>query len=348
MDRYPIPHPALLLRILKQPLPPAPKRAMIHISEHCNVRCEFCWHHSFLRQDTPAKTRIETSDCIKLIEQLAAMGTKDISLSANGEPTIHPGFAAIVNTIKDAGMRLKVVTNLTVFTPKIAAALKRTDLLIVNLAAFDEDSYRSIYAPNGTLSFKRIIDNIKTLTDLPKKQGPDIKIGYILTKNTLRHIPKAIKIAGSCNVASVRFKFMDPSSFTQSLILDRADREWLRDQIKDLLKTQLPFSTNLKDILGTLTNPPREEKLPEHGRCFVGWLVININENGTVTLCCQNEELIIGNWKEKPLSEIWVGPKAQEYRHSAKTKIDFDNPLWEECRTCYYSDPKHYLRGIRR
>jgi len=347
MDRYPIPHPSVLREIIHQEKPAAPLTAMIHIAEHCNVRCEFCWHHSFLKKDDHRRPqRMETSAVIRIVQDLEQMGTKDITLSANGEPTAHPGFSSIVHAIKNAGMKLKVVTNLTLFSPPIATALARADHLIINLAATNQATYQSIYAPRGELTFAQVIENIKALSRIQQHGGPQLKIGYVITKNSYRQIPEAIMLAHSCGVSSIRFKFMDPLDFTQSLILDNNDRQFLRDQIIELLKNPLNVSNNLNDILEELSASTIKDngskEIPKHGRCFVGWIVININEDGSVTLCCQNDHLIIGNWKEKSLRSIWEGKKAQEFRHSAKTKIDFNHPLWHACKTCHYSNPEHY------
>ncbi len=350
MDRYPIPHPAVLKEILRQERPFAPLTAMIHITEHCNVRCEFCWYHSFLKKDNHRSQRMETSAVLDMIQELDLLGTRDITLSANGEPTNHPGFPSMVQAVKNRGMKLKVVTNLTLFSPTIAAALSRADHLIINLAATDPSSYQSIYAPKGHASFVQVIKNIQTLTRLQQQGGPQIKIGYVITKNSFRQIPEAVRLAHSCGAASIRFKFMDPLDFTQPLILETQDRKWLLDKITDLLKEPQEIPNNLSDILQELSAPTVKDdgarETQEHGRCFIGWLVININEDGSVTLCCQNDHLIIGNWKEKRLREIWEGEKAQEFRHSAKTKIDFSHPLWHACMTCHYSNPNHYTRRI--
>lgn len=350
MDRYPLPHPVVLREILRQDKPSGPLTAMIHITEHCNVRCEFCWHHSFLKTDSHHPQRMETSTVINMVQELARMGTTDITLSANGEPTLHPGFPLIVETIKNAGMRLKVVTNLTLFSPTIAAALARTDLLIINLAVADNESYQSIYSPRGKIALSDVVKNIKTLANLQKHGGPQIKLGYVLTKNTYRHFEKLINLADECQATSIRFKFMDPSSFTKSIVLDADDRQWLLEEIKRVIQIPTLVTTNLQDILQMLSAPTIEnnesKKDQERGRCFIGWIVMNINENGTVTLCCQNDHLIIGDWKRKSLREIWEGEKAQEFRHSTKTKIDFDNPLFHACRGCHYSNPKNYSRRI--
>jgi wyosine [tRNA(Phe)-imidazoG37] synthetase (radical SAM superfamily) len=350
MDRYPIPPPSTLKNILRQKIPTAPLTAMIHIIEHCNVRCEFCWHHSFLRKDLLRPQRMETSTVINMIEELARMGTTDITLSANGEPTLHPGFPSIVHAIKNHKMKLKVVTNLTLFSPEIATALSQTDLLVINLAVTNDSEYQAIYAPKGAVSFAQVTENIKKLSMLQSHKGPQVKIGYVITKNTFRHIAKIIELADACRVDSIRFKFMDPSSFTQSLILDNVDRQWLFSEITRIIKKTTSVTTNLQDILHTLSPPITQdtnlEEKQKHGRCFIGWIVMNINENGSVTLCCQNDQLIIGNWKEKSLRTIWEGEKAQEFRNQAKTKIDFNNPRWHACRGCAYSNPFHYTRRI--
>lgn len=346
MDRYPIPHPAVLKEILRQEKPLAPLTAMIHITESCNVRCEFCWHHSYLRKEPLRPQHIETSTVLNMIEELSRMGTTDITLSANGEPTIHPGFSQMVDAIKEAKMRVKVITNLTQLSPSMAAALAKINLLVVNLAAADSASYQSIYAPRGKASFADVTRNIKALGRLQSHGGPQMKIGFVITRNTYRNIVSLVDLAEECQAHSIRFKFMDPSDFTQHLVLNSQDRQWLLDALPALIKKQTAVKHNLADILGELnsTSQKTTDQFLDHGRCFIGWLVININENGTVTLCCQNDHLVIGNWKQKPLREIWQGEKAQEFRHSTKTKIDFDNPLYHACRGCHYSNPKHYTR----
>ncbi len=350
MDRYPIPHPAALKEILRQERPFSPLTAMIHITQHCNMHCEFCWHHSFLKKDKHQPQRMETSAVINMIQELDEMGTNDITISANGEPTMHPGFPSIVNTIKSSGMRLKIVTNLTLFSPPVAAALAQTDHLIINLAVTNPVSYQSIYAPHGEVSFTKVVKNIKSLTKLQQHAGPRIKIGYVLTKNTFRQIAPMLDLAKECCIAAIRFKFMDPLSFTQSLALDSHDRQWLLDEITRLIKTPTSVSTNLNDILGELSSSVAQssesKNRQEQRRCFIGWLVMSINENGSVTLCCQNDHLIIGNWKEKPLREIWEGEKAREFRYSAKTRIDVNDPLWHACKTCHYSNSTHYTRRV--
>lgn len=350
MDRYPIPHPTVLKDILRQKKPSAPLTAMIHITEHCNVRCEFCWHHSYFRPKPLRPQRMETSTVLSLIHQLAQMGTTDVTLSANGEPTIHPGFTQIIKTLKETGIKIKIITNLSLLSPSIAAALAQTNLLVVNLAAVDEESYQSIYAPRGNTTFSDVLKNIKILSKLQAHRGPEIKLGFVITRNTYHHIESLVNLAEEIQIASIRFKFMDPSSFTHHLILNDNDRQWLINKIPLILKKQKKVAHNLNDILQqlspNLTKKKSSYKTIEHPRCFIGWLVININENGTVTLCCQNDQLIIGNWKEKSLREIWEGQKAQEFRESTKTRINFNNPLFHACRGCHYSNPQHYTRRI--
>lgn len=349
MDRYPIPSPSVLREVIRKDKPPAPLTAMFHITEHCNVRCEFCWHHSFLRKDRLVPHKMDTTSVVELIEDLAAMGTTDITLSANGEPTLHPGFPAMVETAKKNNMRIKTVTNLTIVTPAIISALSRTDLLVINLAAVNQESYQAIYAPLGKVSFDQLLENIKALSALGKR-GPELKLGYVITKNNYRNVRDALKIAEDCGIPSIRFKIMDPSPFTEPLILNDEEKLWLSKEILTLNKIPTVISSNLSDIL-TMISPTRGGQKNgaqevEHGRCFVGWFVMDINENGQITLCCQNDKLVIGNWKEQKLKDIWEGEKAQEFRNTTKTRIDFDHPLYHACRGCFYSNPKHYTRQI--
>lgn len=276
------------------------------------------------------------------------MGTQEISLSAQGEPSCHPDFADIVQSIKDSGMGLTIITNCTLYSPRIAAAYAKADNLMINLAAFDESSYQDIHAPKSSAKFNRVIDNIRLFARIYSRKGrPLITLGFVISKNTFRQIKNALAMARDCGVATVRFKNIDPAPHTKSIQLTPAERRELASAIPLLIKKDHGISHNLSEILLELS--AYENKTPNNfGRCLVASLVIDIAEDGTVGLCCQNTKLRIGNWKKDTLKNIWSGSRARDLRKQALRRIDFSSELWQACRFCSFARIAHYINRIQK
>ncbi len=292
---------------------------------------------------TQERSRISSDDCLRMIKELALMGTIKITLSSDGEPTLHPDFNEIVQAIINTQMRLTIITNLTVLNPSILSGVRKANNIIINLAGMDEESYQRIKAPNENITSAKIISNINTLTKIPKEHRPTITLKYVLTNKNMLNILTALEIGRTCLVNHVSFKLIDPYRFSKHLMLTNNDKVRLARHIHNLLKEPVVVKNNLKDLLYSLIQDSHTNIASTHGHCFVGWFVIKIKENGIVMHCGQNENLIIGNWKKESLKKIWYGVNAQEYRLKAK-RIDFENPKWSECRTCHYSNPKNYAQ----
>lgn len=92
-----------------------------------------------------------------------------ITFSGNGEPTLHPEFAGIVEDVRELrdkyypNAKISVLTNSTmIFTPEVAEALKRVDNNILKLDSGVEDTMRIIDRPNNPdFSVKKVIEGLK-------------------------------------------------------------------------------------------------------------------------------------------------------------------------------------------
>ncbi|MEI7998425.1 MAG: radical SAM protein [Candidatus Omnitrophota bacterium] len=310
--------------------------AIIHITNSCNLQCEFCWHHSPLQKSHVKPLSLNLPILVSMFKDLAAMGTKEICLNAQGEPSSHPQFAEIVNTIKETGMSLKIHTNLALYSPKIISAFERADHLVINLSAVDEKSYRKIHAPLNKHSFKNVLKNISHIVSINKRFGnPHFEIIYIITKNNFRQIGQAIELARSNGIPSISFKILQTTSSTQKLHFNHQQRIHFLKDIALLMRQSTGIRTNLKDVFDEFFTK-RNVSIPfEH--CYIGWLTIYIKQNGIVGLCCQNGRLTIGDWRENTLREIWNGSRAQQLRLLAKDHLHLKSPFGDTCQHCCYS-----------
>lgn len=118
----------------------------------------------------PATERVERDLRAKLMEMKEKGEAPDvITFSGNGEPTLHPQFADVVDVVirlrdeffPDA--KISVLTNSTrIFDPKVADALDRVDNNILKLDSAREDTMRLIDRPNDPgFTVAKVVDGLK-------------------------------------------------------------------------------------------------------------------------------------------------------------------------------------------
>jgi len=120
----------------------------LDIIEECNLHCAGCTSLDYLGYDRPGKVTISSMTVAMLEELLLKIGrhvTKIEELSlVGGEPTLHPRFEDIIDTLRESGLvgKINVVTNGTNFTPEIIEILKKVDCVQISdyMRAADGDT----------------------------------------------------------------------------------------------------------------------------------------------------------------------------------------------------------------
>jgi len=147
----------------------------------CSYDCIYCecgWTDSFFieKSEFPSVELVKMQLAKKLEAMQQAGEQLDvITFAGNGEPTLHPFFAQIVDvTIElrnefypDAA--ITVLTNATILAKQeVKDALMKIENPILKLDAAVEETYKKINLPKGNITLDKIIDNIKSF------QGPKI------------------------------------------------------------------------------------------------------------------------------------------------------------------------------
>lgn len=118
----------------------------------------------------PSRERVASD----LEEKLSAMRRAGdpldvITFSGNGEPTLHPEFPAIVDTVISLRDRyypeakISVLSNSTrIFDPAVADALKRVDNNILKLDSAVEETMRLLDRPNSPdFTVSRVVESLR-------------------------------------------------------------------------------------------------------------------------------------------------------------------------------------------
>ena len=139
----------------------------------CSFDCIYCecGFNADRRPTLPRPSREEVREALrsKLEEMLGKEALPDvITFAGNGEPTLHPDFAAIIDetiALRDEycpEAKVSVLSNATtVIRQGVRDALIRVDNNIQKLDTVNEEYIRCVDRPSGRYDVKGIIDSLK-------------------------------------------------------------------------------------------------------------------------------------------------------------------------------------------
>lgn len=140
----------------------------------CTFDCLYCeaGYNAQGTGTTGLPTRAEVArDLEAKLRQLKAEGAplNVITFSGNGEPTLHPDFAGIIDdtiTLRDRyfpEVKISVLSNATMLhKPDVVSALRRVDNNIQKLDSAKDETIKLIDRPNQSFySARRVIDQLK-------------------------------------------------------------------------------------------------------------------------------------------------------------------------------------------
>lgn len=100
-------------------------------------------------------------------------GLDSLTLSGNGEPTVHPHFLGLVEALaamrdrRCPGTAITVLSNAaSLWRPSVRAALRRVDRRVMKLDAGSDDSLRRANRPCPGTSVEEIVEGLEALGDV--------------------------------------------------------------------------------------------------------------------------------------------------------------------------------------
>ena len=140
----------------------------------CNFDCIYCecgWNKDGM-SDKRFPRLAEVKEALqRKLEALSQEGTEvdSITFSGNGEPTLNPDFAAIVDatvSLRDRfypSAKISVLSNATMLGREdVFDALRKVDNPILKVDASSDELIAKINKPLGAYSLEKVIDRLKT------------------------------------------------------------------------------------------------------------------------------------------------------------------------------------------
>ncbi|MBM3435922.1 MAG: radical SAM protein [Bacteroidetes bacterium] len=142
--------------------------------KYCTFNCIYCecgwtYKNHFKNQSLPGRSDLY----VQLENKLRVMTADDfipdnITFAGNGEPTIHPEFAGIIEDVVNLRNQyfpqtgISVLSNATMLHKKpVFEALKKVNNNVLKLDTARQDTFLKLNQPHSGRSLSKIIDNIK-------------------------------------------------------------------------------------------------------------------------------------------------------------------------------------------
>lgn len=262
-----------------------PLTVVINITPRCNFKCGYCYGQYFKNKEK----EFTTKELLKLIKDLAELGTRSITLGG-GEPLIRDDIGQIIKTIKNCGMECGMNTNGSLIPQKIKE-LKLIDLITVSL-----DGPEKVNDLNrGKETYKKAMTGIETALAM----GIKTHLNAVITKHNcqIKTIDWLINLAKEKKMqAEFNFLFQQAPDKNNSDNF-MAENVALHKVIKHILehkKTGAPilFSEQVYQIAANWNNYKQRittgrNPNSEHIKCYAGKFMIFIDVDGKVYPCAQ-------------------------------------------------------------
>ena len=282
----------------------------IELTSRCNERCVHCYipHEN-------KNTDIAPDLFYSVLDQLEQMGTLSLTLSG-GEPMLHPEFLQFLKAAKQKDFYVVVLSNLTLLTDEIVAALREgcVSAVQVSLYSMIPEHHDAITTVPG--SFEKTKAAILTLID----HDIPVQVSCPSMKGNLNDFVDVLKWANRHKIRA----HTDPSIMAMynhetSNLANRLTPEECGKIFSDILDYDVDYknrvlSEEFEDEIATLRFKPDDPF------CGVGVSTCCMVANGNVYPCAGWQEFVCGNLYEQPLKEIWSNSKKLNWLRGLRKK----------------------------
>ena len=198
---------------------------VLYLNDICNSRCLTCaiWQNNQRLTDVDAR-QMSDSLLSELYVEIERWKPLQVLLSG-GEPTMHPRFANVVETIHGLGSSVLVVTNGFLVPSYPPALVSRVAEFFVSFDAPDPESYEVIRGVDGFSKLAKGVDFIRSITPRPQ-----VVARSTLQRDNVGRLPELVESAE--RLGFDRISFLPVDLTTDAFGRDHRDHSVVADRIQ--------------------------------------------------------------------------------------------------------------------
>lgn len=267
--------------------PKKPISLVIGITNHCNLKCLFCFHSSTMNYSKlRTKGVMEFSLFEKMINDIKGH-VYHVELGLFGEPFLHPRFCDFVRLLKINSISTSLFTNGILIKREDTECLvdERVSSITFSLDGETDEAYSKL---RGNEKIHIIYNNILELEKLKKKKKSSLPRIFIRSIQSMPNI---------------------------KMLRDKLEKRFSSISYDQLIIAPMD---NWGGGLGSSNQFKFSQKT---GDCDFPWMLMSIDWDGAVIGCCEDYLLqnVLGNAKEVNILEIWNNQKITKLRNSLRT-----------------------------
>ena len=303
-----------------------------NITRTCNLRCVHCYSDSNAMQ-YPGE--LSWKEMQTVVQDLADYQIPSLLLSG-GEPLIHPRFFDLVDVASAAGLKLTISTNGTLITPEKAARLKAANVAYVGISLDGIGEIHDQFRRKEG-AFDAAVRGFRNCHAVDQKTG----LRLTLTSHNVENIGQILDFIEDQEIQRVCFYHLVPAGRGSELQV--LESKAARGAIDTLIsRVEAWHQQGVEREVLTVTQPAdgayllvrmENENHPNlaEARRLLEWNggganssgrgIANIDTQGNVHPDQFWQDVVLGNVKRMPFSQIWEGgnPSSKEILTSIRS-----------------------------
>jgi len=325
-----------------------PVHMTIGLTNYCNHKCPWCyinWNQAGRLSersggDHTGQRVINADDrLIEAIGEARELGLKAVTIVGDGEPTLHPRFADILERLAGFGLQIGIFTNFSTPRPENIQAMARHCFFV--RGSIDAGSAEVHARSHGCSDFELVIQNVRRLLELRQGQGrPVVGVQYVTNQWNFQALPQAAEFYRDLGVDYLTIK----PAYKNELNPAHPDNEIGPRDVFPFMRAAEAFATDryrvyakypqFLEVLDHATNDGRY-----YQRCQATPLSPYLDEDGNVEMCgnLKGRGFTMGNIYRNTFREIWESDQRKAclaridlHRCPAGCKLDpLNKVLWD-------------------
>ena len=301
-----------------------PRRLVLELTNACNLNCVMCG-----RNAADFKLTSFNMDIFRSLEPLFDT-IEEVTLMGWGEPTIHPNFLEMLETINKHSARKYFCTNgMTLDKIKNAIFDYKVDVFAVSL---DGATYETNKKIRRGSDLNKIVANLKEIVKIKKERNltyPYINFVFCAMKSNIEELPDLVKLASDVGVDEVKVVYLTAFNklLAHEVLWDEKEKTKEIFNKAEELADKLNISLKLPYLIG---EDPAKDKA--HKDCYVAWRDFFVGSDDYIRPCMSTNVEFFKYNKDVDFKTMWNDKKFIEYRE----KVNTEN-MDKMCKHCYQS-----------
>ena len=286
------------------------REIIISITNRCNSFCRMC--------DIPKgeKEELSASQWKEVIKDAGSMGASTVVFSG-GEPLLRKDIFELISFVRNNRMVACVTSNGSLISEAVAANLLSSGVGVVNISIEGPKKIHDYLRGEGSL--EKALLALKNL----RKKNIETTIATMVSRDNYKYLGDIVRFAEEYGVTTIKFQpfssiFIKDKSREAEFFVSKREKRALDSIIKEVIShcDRRGIATNPVAYLGKISSYLNRSFYSHNGSCGALRSSCPINPDGEIFPCwiLSGRDSVVGNVKEKRLSELWDSKKHDSIR----------------------------------